>query len=66
MNDKKISIDFVPMDSYACGLYRVKNISDVLYGNYNVTISPPGSFHYHNQDYFLPNEQLVQRIWKHY
>lgn len=53
MEDKKISIDFVPMDSYACGLYRVKNIADVLYGNYTVTISPPGSFHYHNQDYFF-------------
>lgn len=53
MADKKISIDFVPMDSYACGLYRVKNIADVLYGTYNVTISPPGSFHYHNQDYIF-------------
>lgn len=53
MADKKISIDFVPMDSYACGLYRVKNVADVLYGTYNVTISPPGSFHYHNQDYIF-------------
>lgn len=53
MADKKVSIDFVPMDSYACGLYRVKNIADVLYGTYNVTISPPGAFHYHNQDYFF-------------
>ena len=36
MEDKKISITFVPMDSYACGLYRVKNIADVLFGTYNI------------------------------
>lgn len=54
MEDKKISIDCVPMDPYACGLYRVKNIADVLYGtNYTISISQPGSFHYHNQDYFF-------------
>lgn len=53
MEDKKISITFVPMDSYACGLYRVKNIADVLFGTYNITISSPGRFHFNGQDYFF-------------
>ena len=48
-----ISINCVPMDNLACGHYRIKNIADLLYGEYKVTISPPGSFHYFGQDYIF-------------
>ena len=49
----KISIDFVPMDNHACGHYRVKNVADVLYGDYKITTCTPGNFHYHQQDYIF-------------
>lgn len=53
MKDNKLNIDCTPMDSYACGVYRVINIGEMLYRDYKVTISPPGAFHYHNQEYFF-------------
>lgn len=53
MAEKKISLDCVPMDNYACGDYRVRNVAEALHFNYDVTISPFGKFHYHNQDYIL-------------
>ena len=48
----KIKLNFVPMDAYACGYYRVINQADALFNNpnYAVTLSPPGSFHAFNQD----------------
>ena len=51
--NNKITIDFTPMDSYACGTYRVLNVAEALFREYDITISPPGKFHYHNQDYIF-------------
>jgi len=48
--NKELKINFVPMDPFACGMYRVKNIADLLYKDYKITISPPGSFHNYGQD----------------
>ena len=44
MKDNKISISVVPMDNLACGHYRLKNVADLLYGDYKVTINPPGTY----------------------
>ena len=44
MSYNKINISFIPMDNLACGHYRIKNVADLLYGDYKVTINPPGTY----------------------
>lgn len=35
------------------GHYRIRNVAEALQFDYDVTISPFGKFHYHNQDYIF-------------
>ena len=56
-----INIDAVPMDKSACGYYRITNVADLLYQDYNITICPPGKFNYHNQDYYFTQRVAGQQ-----
>ena len=44
-------LNFVPMDRFACGRYRIYYPGLNLYNSESITISPPGSFHYYGQEW---------------
>lgn len=46
-------INAVPMDRYACGRYRIYYPAMNMYNIENITVSPPGSFHYYGQDWIF-------------
>lgn len=47
----ELKVDFVPMDNFACGMYRIKNAFESVYDLCAAQLNAPGKFHPHGQDW---------------
>lgn len=68
MELKETKIDFVPMDYSACGMYRIRNAFEMMYGRCKAQLNPPGNFNAHGQHYIytqrLCHPKSMQQITK--
>lgn len=63
---KQLSINCVPMDHFACGLYRIRNPFMKLYPTCRATLSPPGSYHPYGQKWIytqrICNAEVMEKL----
>lgn len=52
------------MDRTACGRYRIYYPGLNMYNVENVTISPPGTFHYYGQDYIYTQRVCTSKVFE--
>jgi glycosyltransferase involved in cell wall biosynthesis len=57
-------INFIPMDRTACGRYRIYYPGLNMYNIENVTISPPGTFHYYGQDWIYTQRVCTSKVFE--